>query len=364
MLFFSFAFFILFGNHIDMSSLSVISSQYTSKEAWEIAEKMDIIDLHIDTFIPRRLFGYDITKENKNWFLGRHFFTHLDIPRIRKNHLNGAMWSITTNPLRFETSRWDIFCKNLDQLRQLCTHSDEMMWVTNYREYQQAKKANKHACIPSIQGGNAISGGVSKIEEVAKDITRITLLHLTNSTFGSTSSPDHIFRWNKGLTKKGMQFVELLNEHRIFVDLAHIHPKGFWDAIKIHNKNLPPIVTHTGVDGVNKHWRNLDDKQLKAIVDLDGVVGVIFAENFLQNRSTPKDGRMIIDHMEHIISVVGEDAVAIGTDLDGAIRPPKDILVDPYPRLIQLMLDRKWTSDRIEKILGKNALRCFQKLRP
>ena len=66
MLFFSFAFFILFGNHIDMSSLSVISSQYTSKEAWEIAEKMDIIDLHIDTFIPRRLFGYDITKENKN----------------------------------------------------------------------------------------------------------------------------------------------------------------------------------------------------------------------------------------------------------------------------------------------------------
>ena len=58
---------------------------------------------------------------------------------------------------------------------------------------------------------------------------------------------------------------------------------------------------------------------------------------------------MIIDHMEHIISVVGEDGVAIGTDLDGAIRPPRDILIDPYPRLIQLMLNRGWTSDRIEK---------------
>ena len=40
------------------------------------------------------------------------------------------------------------------------------------------------------------------------------------------------------------------------------------------------------------------------------------------------------------------------------------ILVDPYPRLIQLMLERKWSSDRIEKVLGENALRCFKKLRP
>ena len=363
-LFFHSPFFILFGNHIDMSNLPIIPSQYISQEAWELAEQMDIIDLHIDSFIPHRIFGYDITRENKNWFLGRHFFTHLDIPRIRKNHLNGAMWSITTNPLRFENSRWQIFCKNLNQLRQICNHSKEMMWVTNYREYQQAQKENKHACIPSIQGGNAISGGMSHIEEIAKDITRITLVHLTNSVFGATSSPDHMFRRNKGLTKKGLQLIERLNEHRIFVDLAHIHPKGFWDAIEVHNKELPAIVTHTGVDGINKHWRNLDDQQLKAIVDLDGVIGVIFAENFLRNRSTAHDGRMIIEHMEHIISVVGEDAVAIGTDLDGAIRPPKYILVDPYPRLIQLMLQQKWSSDRIEKILGKNALRCFQKLRP
>ena len=54
-LFFSSAFFILFGNDIDMSNLSAIPSQYISQEAWEIAEKMDIIDLHVDTFIPRRL---------------------------------------------------------------------------------------------------------------------------------------------------------------------------------------------------------------------------------------------------------------------------------------------------------------------
>ena len=239
-----------------------------------------------------------------------------------------------------------------------------MMWVTNHSEYLKSQEQNVHACLPSIQGGNSISGFDCDFSEIAKDITRITLIHLTNSIYGSTSSPDHYFRWNKGLSTKGKELIEMMNEHHVFVDLAHIHPVGFWDAIDVHDKNIPVIVTHTGVDGINKHWRNLDDKQLKAVVDLNGVIGVIFAENFLNNTKTHSDGRMILSHIEHIISVVGEDAVAIGSDLDGAIRPPKDIYINPYSRLIQLMLNQGWTLDRIQKILGTNFLRCFQKLRP
>ena len=343
---------------------TLLSTNQISEEAWEIAREIDIIDLHIDTFIPPRLFGYDIEQKHPNWFLGRHFFSHLDIPRIRENHLNGAMWSITTNPFRMEQKRWQTFCKNLLHLKRLCHNSDHMMWVTTFSAYQQSQKEGKHACIPSIQGGNAISGGESFLEEVAQDITRITLLHLTNSIYGVTSSPDHYFRWHKGLTNRGKNLIELLNAHRIFVDLAHIHPQGFWDAIDIHKKDIPVIVTHTGVDGVNRHWRNLDDQQLKAIATLQGVIGVIFAENFLQNRNTSKDGHMILEHMEHIISVIGEDFVSIGSDFDGAIRPPKDMIQNPYPKLIQLMLDRNWTFERISKIMGKNVLRCFEEIRP
>ena len=335
-----------------------------SEEAWKIANEIDIIDLHIDTFIPPRLFGYDVHQKHRTWFLGRHFFTHLDIPRIQENHLNGAMWSITTNPFRFEKNRWKTFQRNLQYLKEICNKSDYMMWVTTYSEYIQSQKEGKHACIPSIQGGNAISGGENFLEEIAQDITRITLLHLTNSIYGATSSPDHYFRWNKGLTNRGKNLIELANTYRIFVDLAHIHPKSFWDAIDIHQKDLPAIVTHTGVDGINPHWRNLDDQQIKAIADLNGVIGVIFAENFLQNKNTSTDANMILEHIEHLISIVGEDFVAIGSDFDGAIRPPRDIIKNPYPRLIQLMLSKNWNIERISKIMGTNALRCFQSLRP
>ena len=196
---------------------------------------MDIIDLHVDTFIPRRLFGYDITKENKKFDLGRHFFTHLDIPRIERI-ISMVPCGLSQQTLSDLKRPDGTPCENLDQLRRLCTQSNEMVWVTNYREYQQAKIEKVDACIPSIQGGNAISGGLSNIGKIAKDITRITLVHLTNSVFGSTSSPHHIFRWNKGLTNKGMQFVELLNEHHIFVDLAHIHPKDFGTLIATTTK--------------------------------------------------------------------------------------------------------------------------------
>ncbi len=74
-----------------------------------------------------------------------------------------------------------------------------------------------------------------------------------------------------------------LNEKRIFVDLAHISKRGFWDAVEVHDKSQPLMVTHTGVSGVYEHWRNLDDDQLRAIADSGGTIGVMYQSSFLEN---------------------------------------------------------------------------------
>ena len=73
-----------------------------------------------------------------------------------------------------------------------------------------------------------------------------------------------------------------MNARRMFVDLAHIHESAFWDAVTEHDRSQPLIDTHTGVAGVTPHWRNLTDNQVKAIADTGGVVGIIFAEEFLR----------------------------------------------------------------------------------
>ena len=74
--------------------------------------------------------------------------------------------------------------------------------------------------------------------------------------------------------------------------------------------------------------------------------------------------RTVVDHIAHIVRTVGEDHASIGTDFDGAITPPPDLPgIWALPRVVQQMLDRGWSDERIRKILGGNALRAIETLR-
>ena len=188
---------------------------------------------------------------------------------------------------------------------------------------------------------------------------------MTTSAFGETSCPFRLLHPTRGLTTKGSEFIEGCNARRVFVDLAHIGEQAFWQAVDVHDATQPLLATHTGVDGSRRHWRNLTDTQIKAIADTGGTVGIIFNEPFLKRRGGPKDGAMVVEHMEHVIAVAGEDFVSVGSDYDGMIRPPWDLASgDTYPRLVQHMLDRGWSVERIQKVLGGNFLRAFEHLRP
>ena len=338
-----------------------------SEEALALTHDADVVDLHIDTFIPPRLWGYDPLVGHRRQALRGRFFGHLDLPKIEAGGLTGAMWSITTNPLRPAGSRWRAFLRNLDALQALATRSDGGIRIAStHSEYLAARDAGAHVCLPAIQGGNALEGAPDLAASIPGDlITRITLVHLTNSGFGVTSSPGAFTRRGQGLTPLGRDLVASLNARRVLVDLAHINPAGFWDAVDVHDGSAPLIVTHTGVDGVCPHWRNLDDDQLRAIADSGGTIGVMFHQGFLRRRGGPRGLEMIMEHLAHIIDTVGEDHASIGTDYDGAITPPtgcRDGLA--YPRLTDAMLHRGWSEDRVRKILGGNALRVLAAIRP
>ncbi len=338
-----------------------------SVAAVQFARECEIVDLHVDTFIPPRLWGYGVLHRHRGGPLGHRFFGHLDLPRLRDGGLGGAMWSITTNPFRSPAERWRVFQKNLRGLHRLVDASrGAMAIVRSHEEYRAARARHAHAVMVSIQGGNALEAAPNGPADIANNsVLRVTLVHLTSSVYGATSSPHHLLRWNKGLTRAGAALIEQLNAQRIFVDLAHIHPQAFWDAVRIHDKRQPLLATHTGVAGVKKHWRNLDDKQLRAIADTGGVVGVIFAKQFLQTRKTGSSAKMVLDHMQHVIDTIGEDHCALGSDYDGAIIPPIDLAsAECYPVLVDHMLARGWSETRIRKVLGDNALRCLAALRP
>jgi membrane dipeptidase len=338
-----------------------------SLEAGQLAHACEIVDLHVDTFIPPRLWGYDVLLRHDGGPLGRHFFGHCDLPRLRDGGVAGAMWSITTNPLQGTAARWRVFLDNLARLRGIIASSNgTMAMARTLGEYRAARATGAHVCLLSIQGANALDAAPDGPASIPDDaIVRVTLVHLTNAIYGATSSPLGMLRPDKGLTARGRELVARLNARRIFVDLAHIHERAFFEAVAVHDRTQPLLATHTGVAGVRPHWRNLTDAQLRAIADTGGVVGIIFQAPFLQRPGGPRDAEMVVEHIAHVIAVVGDAHVAIGSDYDGAITPPADLPgADCHPCVVQRMLDRGWAAERIGRILGGNALRVLGALRP
>jgi membrane dipeptidase len=327
----------------------------------------EVVDLHVDTFVPARLWGYDPLARHRGGPFGRFLFGHLDVPRLLDGGLAGAMWSITTNPFRSAAARWRTFQKNLGALRAFIERSQgRVREARSLAAYRAARAAGAHACLLAIQGLNALEGAPAGVLSLPDEgVVRATLVHLTNAVYGATSSPLGALRRAKGLTARGREAVAQLNARRIFVDLAHAHERTFWDVVAVHDQTQPLLVTHTGVAGVRPHWRNLSDAQLKAVADTGGTIGIIFAEQFLRRAGGPRDAGMVVEHIAHVMRVAGEDFVSLGSDFDGAITPPPDLAsADRYPVLVQRLLDRGIVERQIEKILGGNFLRAFGVLRP
>lgn len=336
-----------------------------SREAAELYLASDVFDLHVDSFIWRRVLGYHLDKRHGHGLLGARFYSQVDFPRVLEAGLTGATWIITTNPVRGAAGRARAFVKNLERLRAEFDHVPEQFCVVkNVAEYRAARGAGKHAAFIGIQGGNALDRDLDALDLIADDlIVRITLVHLSSSRIGTTSSPLKLGA-KRGLSDFGRAFVARLNEKKILVDLAHISKQGFWDAVAVHDKSQPLIVTHTGVSGVYEHWRNLDDDQLRAIASSGGTVGIMYQASFLGPRGMRETSEAVVRHLAHIVDTVGEDHASLGSDWDGAIIAPRDMPTClELPRLVEHMLRRGWSAERIRKILALNALRTIETVR-
>jgi membrane dipeptidase len=136
--------------------------------------------------------------------------------------------------------------------------------------------------------------------------------------FVCPSSPDT----GPGLTDLGTELIRRCNQLRILIDLSHINERGFWDVAAI--SNAPLVATHSDAHALSPHSRNLTDKQLAAIRESGGMVGVNFATSFLRPdgvRDADASIDLVVDHLAHMLELVGEDGVSFGSDFDGAEMP-------------------------------------------
>jgi membrane dipeptidase len=176
--------------------------------------------------------------------------------------------------------------------------------------------------------------------------------------FRCPSSPDT----GPGLTDLGKELVRACNRLKILIDLSHLNEKGFWDVAEL--SDAPLVATHSNAHVLSPHSRNLTDKQLAAIRETGGMVGVNFAVSFLradgrQDSDTPVE--LIVDHVEHFLKHVGEDGVGFGSDFDGAMVPTRLGNAAGLPAIVEVMRARGYGEALIEKLCWRNWLRVLER---
>jgi membrane dipeptidase len=179
----------------------------------------------------------------------------------------------------------------------------------------------------------------------------------TGVPFRFPSPPDT----GPGLTEAGRALVQACNRLGILVDLSHLNEQGFWDVAGL--SGAPLVATHSNAHALCAASRNLTDRQLDAIRDSGGVVGVNFAVSFLREdgmhvRETPIGE--IVRHVDYLVARMGIDHVAFGSDFDGAVVPDELGGVRGLPKLVGELEAAGYDGSAVAKITHENWLRVLR----
>jgi membrane dipeptidase len=215
------------------------------------------------------------------------------------------------------------------------------------------------------------------------------------------SSTDTSETWH-GLSPFGKEVVQEMNRIGMLVDVSHISDNAFFDVIKISKS--PVVASHSCCRAICNSPRNLSDEMLKALKENGGVIQINFFSGYLDEdyskrseeltkKTQPemdsinqlyKDNRpmlwqkyrevwakypnpapsieVLINHIDHVVRVIGVDHVGFGSDFDGISSIPRELVdVSKLPWITYHLLKRGYTETDIKKILGGNFLRVWEK---
>lgn len=309
-----------------------------------------IIDGHCDTLLK-------INAMNGLYDLGKT--SHLDIKRA----LNNVNLQIFAAFIESSFKPYQSLQKGLTLietfLQETEKYPNQIKLVRCKQDLLTINKKDMLHALLAIEGGEILCGNILLLS---------TLFRLGVRSIGLT--------WNQrndiadgcaesgtrgGLTSFGFRVIEEMNKFGMLIDLSHISAPGFWDVLEYTNS--PVIVSHANCSKLCPHKRNLDDDQIKALSQNNGVMGITFVKDFLGKGNIGIED--VVRHIDHVVSLVGVDYVGIGSDFDGTDELPDGLEDVTKIYLIKEELSKRgYNGSDIEKIMGKNFLRLLNTILP
>ena len=370
------------------------------EQARQIHENILTLDSHTDTPLMMGNRGIDLAVKNDPQQGGGK----VDFPRMKEGGLNSAFFAVFLGQGETSPEAWKIARERAYNTFQIIhnaledNHDVAELALTPDDAYRLKEKGKKAIYI-GLENAYPIGDDLSLVQKYYDLGARyITLTHTRNNHF-SDSSDDPDGAEHGGLSDMGKKLIKEMNRLGMMVDVSHISDDAFYDVLEI--TTFPVIASHSNARAVYDHSRNLDDDMLKALAENGGVVQLCFlyvtelppnpprdsarAElrerfnnfqnlteeqmeqarrewyaielNFPSQLPTVSD---MIDHLDHIVNLIGIDHVGIGSDFDGGGQLEDCFDVSEMHNLTVEMLRRGYSKEDIEKIWSGNFMRVFR----
>lgn len=171
------------------------------------------------------------------------------------------------------------------------------------------------------------------------------------------------------LTDLGRALMSALREYGIALDMSHLAEESFWEALRLYDG--PMLASHANCRAFVPTDRQLSDEMIRAIVERDGVIGVVPFNGFMVPGWTPQQGKQavtlaaVVQQIEHICALAGDTRhVGIGSDLDGGIGvegiPAELDSIADLPRIGDALRERGWSEQDVAGVLGGNWARWLR----
>ncbi len=404
----------------DLAKISIISMSIilvaiagctTQKSAEErtveIHNEVLTVDTHIDWPIQQFL-NPDFNPSIRNT-LGKWDSGQWDLVRMQEGGLDAVFMSIFTiqreRTDEGHTKAKEIALQQIESTQKMIADNPDIAEIAlTPEDAYRLEKAGKRAIFMGMENGYPLAQDLSNIKLFFDlGIRYITLTHSKNNDLGD-SSTDKQQEWG-GLSPFGEEVVQEMNLLGMMVDISHVHDETFWDVIKL--TKAPVIASHSSARAIRNVPRNMSDEMLKAIKENGGVVQVCFLDNFIKKmeqsperkaaleqlkeeraawvrgelsqveiekfrekywqieQQYPKNRPTLaeaIDHLDHMVEVMGIEHVGIGSDFDGGGGLVGFDDVSQMPNITQELLARGYTKEEIRQLWGGNVMRVFNEV--